>query len=256
MKKRLSIAVAALLLVGGVVGGFALADPGSDLTAAEESDGTGFVGLDKDAAIALADEQERLWRIASEDGQEFALDASLVVGRVTFDIEQGVVVSAEIETDEPPATTNAPDPVDPDRAAVLVAGLRELVFVDNTFGGGSPFETLLVGTRIGGDSGLELYSLELELIAAALQEGGTVKFIDDPDAETRRLFEAATEGVAVSPDLIAVLTVRDLRLDGDRAEIDLSMWCGSLCGTYLTYEVVAGDSGWDVTGPIGPIAVS
>lgn len=256
MRKQITIAAVALLLIGGVVGGFALADTGDTDASTAESDGSDFVGLEKEAAIALAEEQGRLWRLAREDGEEFALDASLVVGRVTFEVERGVIVSAEIETDAPPVTTNAPDPADPDRAAILVAALKELVYVDNTFGGGTPFDTLLVGTVIGGEPGSALHPLELEMIAAALADGGTVKFVEDADAEISRLFERATEGTAVSADLVAVLTVGDLRMAGDRAEIDLAMWCGPLCGTWLTYEVVAGDGGWEVAGTVGPIAVS
>ncbi|HEY5683757.1 MAG TPA: hypothetical protein VIY70_00135, partial [Acidimicrobiia bacterium] len=153
MFKRIPVIVTAIVLALGVAAAWAVgagaAATGSG--ADRESETSEFVGLAKDAGIALAEEQGREWRIASEDGEDFALDASLVVGRVTFDIADGVVVAAQIESDAPSTQTSAPEPVDPDRAAVMVAGLRELVFVDNMFGGGPVFDDILVATVIGGD---------------------------------------------------------------------------------------------------------
>ena len=46
------------------------------------------------------------------------------------------------------------------------------------------------------------------------------------------------------------------RLEQERPEIELHLWCGSLCGIYLTYEAVEVDGTWIITGPIGPITMS
>ena len=258
MFKRIPVIVTAIVLALGVAAAWAVgagaAATGSG--ADRESETSEFVGLAKDAGVALAEEHGREWRIASEDGEDFALDASLVVGRVTFDIAEGVIVAAQIESDAPSTQTSAPEPFDPDRAAVMVAGLRELVFVDNMFGGGPVFDDILVATVIGGDPDLALHPLEREMIAAALEGPAGVTFVADAQAETKRLFEASTEASAVSPGLPAVVSIGDVRIAGGRAELDLSLWCGSVCGVFLTYEVVATDGGWEVTGTVGPIAVS
>ncbi|HEY5686293.1 MAG TPA: hypothetical protein VIY70_13040, partial [Acidimicrobiia bacterium] len=91
---------------------------------------------------------------------------------------------------------------------------------------------------------------------AALEGPAGVTFVADAQAEAKRLFEASTEASAVSPGLPAVVSIGDVRIAGGRAELDLSLWCGSVCGVFLTYEVVATDGGWEVTGTVGPIAVS
>jgi hypothetical protein len=207
-----------------------------------------FVGLAKAEAIARAEDEDRPWRIGREDEEVFAFDAELLVGRVTFEVDEGVVTNFSIEVDTPPSVGDVPIE-DPDRAAVIVAAISRLLTVDNTFGGGDVFDDVRVADTIGGDDDDPLQPIELELIAAAVQHSATVTFIGDADALAEELFEASPQGVAI-------VSVDGLRMESDRAEIDLGMWCGSLCGTWLTYEAVAGLDGWEITGPIGPIAVS
>ena len=55
---------------------------------------------------------------------------------------------------------------------------------------------------------------------------------------------------------VAVVSVSDLRINGDRAEIDMGLWCGSLCGTWFTYEAERAGETWRILGTTGPIAVS
>ena len=102
---------------------------------------------------------------------------------------------------------------------------------------------------IGSDPGQPLQDLDLELISATLSELGTMRFVDDADAESEALFEKSPPGVAV------VSVERILLLD-DRAEVELRYWCGSVCGVFLTYEAVPDDSGWTIVGTTGPIAMS
>ena len=102
---------------------------------------------------------------------------------------------------------------------------------------------------IGADPDQPLQGLDLELIAATLSDLGTVRFVDDADAEIRVLFEESPAGVAV-------VSVEDILLLDDRAEVELRLWCGSLCGVFLTYEAVPLDSGWNIVGTVGPIAMS
>jgi hypothetical protein len=64
------------------------------LRSAQPDAAVGFIGMDKDAAIVLAESEGTVWRIASEDGESFALTMDYVPTRVNFDIEAGVVVSA------------------------------------------------------------------------------------------------------------------------------------------------------------------
>ncbi len=102
---------------------------------------------------------------------------------------------------------------------------------------------------VGSDPGQPLQGLDLELISAKLSELGTVRFVDDADAESEALFEESAAGVAV------VSVERVLLLD-DRAEVELRYWCGSVCAVFLTYEAVPDASGWTIVGTVGPIAMA
>lgn len=63
------------------------------------------------------------------------------------------------------------------------------------------------------------------------------------------LFEQNTIGAAVE-------SIEDLGIDGGGAEPDMRLWCGSLCGVFLTYGAVLTDTGWDIIGTTGPITMS
>lgn len=55
---------------------------------------TDFVGLAQDEAVAIADENLIPWRIGRVDGEGLALTEDFNPGRLTFEIEDGVVTSA------------------------------------------------------------------------------------------------------------------------------------------------------------------
>ncbi len=110
------------------------------------------------------------------------------------------------------------------------------------------FDDIRVARYLGSD-GSVLAPLDLEFAADVLSEYGTVTFVDDPTRHIEELFDQTPTGVAI-------VTVERLELLDDRAEIELSLWCGSLCGIYITYGAVPSADGWEITGPIGPIAVS
>ncbi|MFN8185673.1 MAG: hypothetical protein U0R69_01200 [Gaiellales bacterium] len=93
-----------------------LAEPSTDTTAVP---GTGlddealqFVGLTLEEASALAEQQERQWRVGREDGEDRALTADFIDRRVTFEVDDGVVVAATIEHDDPVGTAATIPPVD------------------------------------------------------------------------------------------------------------------------------------------------
>lgn len=251
MKLRFTIS-AAVLLAALVVTGFAAAGGDGD-EAAEGPAGPAtqqerFVGLTLDEAAALAETEGRVWRVAREDTTDFALTGDLNPGRVTFEVDDGIVTSAQIER----LTTGRPggDAViqDPARAELIAAGVLRLVTVDNSFGGADVFDDFRLARTVGAD-GSPLAPLDLELIADTLSDLGTVRFINDADAEIAALFDESPQGVAV-------VAVQRIDLLDDRAELELRLWCGSLCGVFLTYEAAPTDGGWEITGTIGPIAIS
>ena len=52
------------------------------------------------------------------------------------------------------------------------------------------------------------------------------------------------------------MTIKALRLEQERAEVEVRLWCRSLCGVYVTYEAVDANGSWIITRPVGPIAMS
>lgn len=213
------------------------------------SQGERFVGLSESEAAALAEAEGRVWRVGRRDAEELALSADLMVGRVTFEIDDGLVISASIEA--PNTSPPSEDAVveDPVRADLIAAAVKRLLTVDNSFGGRDVFADILVARVIGSDPDQALQGLDLEMIAVALEELGNVRFVADADAEIDALFSAPPTGTAVvSVDRVLVLD--------DHAEVELRLWCGPLCGVFLTYEAVLDGAGWNITGTTGPIAIS
>ena len=230
-----------------------VAQPSSDTAVLPETgideDVLQFVGLTLDEASALAERQGRQWRVGRQDGEDLALTADLIHRRVTFEVDDGVVTAATIESADAGTGAGATPPEDAGRAELIAEAVERLVTVDNSFGGGDPFDRVEVAKNVGNDSKQPLGPLALELIAASLEQLGDVEFVDDPDAATEKYFDANTTG-------IAVVTVDDVRIDGERAEVDVGLWCGSLCAIRVTYEAELGPDGWEILGTTGPIAIS
>ncbi len=143
-------------------------------------------------------------------------------------------------------------------AEVMAAALRQVVTVDHTFGQGPPpFTRYLVQSStdpVAGDGTASgnpgpLTDAEQAAIAAALEDLGPVEFIDDPD-------QWRTEDLAPTVEGSVILGVGEPSIDGDSALAPVSLWCGGLCGTWLTYRVELSDGIWTVTGIEGPVAVS
>ena len=103
---------------------------------------------------------------------------------------------------------------------------------------------------IGGDtSGPAVSPRALELTADELSDRFPVDFVADADKAIADHFDQQTIGVAVA-------SIDDVRVDGDWAEIEMRLWCGSVCGVFLIYEAILGYAGWEIIGTTGPIAMS
>ena len=207
-----------------------------------------FVGLTISEAAARAEDEGRPWRIGRQDDQSFVLTDDLVPGRVTFEIDDGTVTSAIIEQ---PNTDSPGDVIAEDsaRAGLIAAAVKRLLTVDNGFGGVDVFDDIRVAAVIGSDPGQPLEGLDLDFIDETLSELGTVRYVNNADTEIEALF-------AESPAGVAVVSVEDVLLLDDRAEVELRLWCGSLCAVFLTYEAVPDDTGWNIVGTTGPIAMA
>lgn len=155
-------------------------------------------------------------------------------------------------TTEPGAVPPPPVPA-ADLPEVLAAAALHRVTVDNSFGGGSPFDRVQVIERLGvvdangfldARDGRELDELERDAIVAAL-EPLPVEFVAaDVLAETDALDDA--------PVGRAVLTLAEpAELEG-RLTITSQLWCGGLCGIGGANEIVRSpDGAWSIGDPVG-----
>ncbi len=143
---------------------------------------------------------------------------------------------------------------------MMATALVELITEDHAFGDvPAPFTEYLIQNRIDSsagngtapvnDPGRELTDAEQEAIEVAIAEYGAVRWIDDPS-------EWRTPDLVPTIEGAAILGVGEPVIEADTGLVPVSMWCGGLCGTWLTYRLDVVDAAWVVTGIEGPIAVS
>ena len=101
----------------------------------------------------------------------------------------------------------------------------------------------------GGCCGRPLTDEELAAVEAALAPSGTVQLIDDPA-------DWMTENLGPKVAGAVILGVGEPEVDGDTALVPVSMWCGGLCGNWLSYRAERTSGGWRIVGPEGPVAIS
>ena len=86
-------------------------------------------------------------------------------------------------------------------------------------------------------------------IEGAIRPFGPVRWIDDAG-------EWQTDDLRPTIEGSAILGVGEPTIDGDIALVPVSLWCGGLCATWLTYRIDRIDGTWQVRGTEGPIAIA
>ena len=152
---------------------------------------------------------------------------------------------------DPAPTTTAPGLTNPVGEAwtteILVQATMHLLRNDTTFGPGHVFPTVLVVDHL--KDGTPLTADQITALTTAISNLGGVQFISDQD-------DFVTDDLRPTIDGAAIITLAPPIVDGNEATIDMGMWCGGLCGIWLTYALEVGDAGWEVLGTVGPIAIS
>ena len=144
-------------------------------------------------------------------------------------------------------------------AEVMGAAVRRLVTRDHTFGrGGHRFTEYLLLSRTdpaagspgGPDAAARpLTAAERRAIAAAVAGLGPHRFIDDAS-------QARTDDLQPVVEGSAIVSVGEPEIDGDTALVPATLWCGNVCGIWITYRVDRVGGAWRVTGVEGPTAIS
>ena len=160
------------------------------------------------------------------------------------------------EGSPPTAVTTARD----DSAEVMAAAVERLVTRDHTFGEGEHrFREYLILDRTDPTAGgagegprgpaRPLTGTERAAIAAVVEPLGPHRFIADAEAWRTDDLEPRIPGSVI-------IGVGEPELGAGTALAPVSLWCGGLCGTWLTYRVDRAEGAWTVTRTEGPVAVS
>ena len=162
-----------------------------------------------------------------------------------------VVAACGSDGSGPVATTTEPGPATAEAEAwtteILVQATMHLLRNDTTFGQGHMFPTVLVVDHL--KDGTPLTADQMSALSTAITRLSDVRFISDQD-------DFITDDLRPTIEGAAIITLGPPVIDGNEATIDMEMWCGGLCGIWLTYALEVGDAGWEVVGTVGPIAVS
>ena len=142
----------------------------------------------------------------------------------------------------------------------MAAAGKGLITRDHTFGKGSHrFAEYLIQDHIDRGAGAPdtpatgvgrpLTAGERAAIAGVVAPFGPYRFIADAGAWRTKDLQPTVPGAVI-------LGVGEPAIEGDSALAPVSLWCGGLCGTWLSYRVVRAGDAWRVTGTEGPVAIS
>lgn len=145
-------------------------------------------------------------------------------------------------------------------AEIYATVARYLVEFDNTFGANYRFAEVLVVNHLDPDAGDAMKAWERSdtllsddqrtAIIAAIEDLAPIRFIDSQWDYIRK------EDLAPVIRNSAIITLAPVEFDSDGATVGANLWCGGLCGLWLTYRVTDGPDGWTVTGPEGTWSIS
>jgi hypothetical protein len=187
-----------------------------------------------------------------------ALVLTLVVGACTDD-------RPPISAPPPSRPTKSPDDQRAERIQIYSAVIRRLVTKDHTFGGGpTPFKYVYVvngsieeaddpmGGTLFGPAPRPFPHQVVDGIRARLQDLPPIRFIID-GGDVRRgkhgMGGVKNDGVIISLGAVE-------RKKRGAIHVSNGLWCGGLCGQWLTYVLHEQQGRWKITGTTGPYVIS
>lgn len=143
--------------------------------------------------------------------------------------------------------------------AIYAAVTRQLVEFNNTFGPHHRFSHILMVEHLDPDAGNDmrwgqsaglLSEEQRQAIVAAVEHLGPVRFISSWSE-----FVQEDKPEPVIPGSV-IVTLAPVEFDDQGARVGANLWCGSLCGLWVTYRVMEGTDGWSVAGTEGDWTIS
>ena len=147
----------------------------------------------------------------------------------------------------------------PASAAIYAAVTQQLVEFNNTFVPDHRFSEVLVVDHVEADagdhrrqgpSGDPLTGEERAAIEAAIEGLSPVRFI----GSRSELIEQDVLQPVIPGS--AIVTLAPVEFDREGATVGANLWCGGVCGLWLTYRVTEGPDGWTVLGTEGDWTIS
>ena len=184
------------------------------------------------------------------------LAVALLAGACTSQPEQAGPSAPPTETPSPQADFQT-------ESQVYAAVIRRLVTKDHTFGGGpSPFGYVYVvdGAIPGAGNPMKNFrqvasepfadDLKQEILDR-LTDLPPVEFVLDPD-DVRE----GKNGMGGVEDFGVIITLGLIERKAAKVHVSNRLWCGGLCGQWLTYVLEPRGNAWRITGTTGPYAIS
>jgi hypothetical protein len=144
--------------------------------------------------------------------------------------------------------------------AIYSAVIRRLVTKDHTFGQGeSPFGHVYVVDGVVPKAGRVNQSFTAEPeepFSDDLKRGIREELLDLPPIVFVPDRESALGGAGSVLNDGVIITLGPIQPSGNRVKVENNLWCGGLCGQWLTYVVERQDDRWRITGTVGPYAIS
>ena len=156
-------------------------------------------------------------------------------------------------------------PTDEARAEIEIysAVIRRLLTKDHTFGGGpSPFKYVYVvdgPIKDAGDPRKDLFgpaskpfsTTVIDGIEEELRDLPPVRFVTDGN-DVRR----GKEGMGGVMKDGVIISLGSIERKKDRVNVSNGLWCGGLCGQWMTYVLIQEGGAWKITGTTGPYVIS
>lgn len=166
------------------------------------------------------------------------------------------------QTEEP---TEQPGPRAQAEVEIYSAVIRRLVTEDHTFGSGeSPFKQVFVvdgpiedagdpmnGSAAFGPSPHPFTPEVKEGIAEELNDLPPLEFVSN--ANEVRSGEDGMEGPKGNGVIVSLGPIEPHK---NKTHVSNMLWCGGLCGQWLTYVLEESEGDWNITGTTGPSAIS
>lgn len=150
-----------------------------------------------------------------------------------------------------------------EHAQIYAAVIERLVTRDHTFGrGDSPFDRVFVIDGVipgAGDPMTDTLVVAPERFDRAMREAildhldglPPLEFVRDPDSVRK-----GRDGMGGVKNDGVIISLGPIERAADELHVGNGLWCGGLCGQWLTYVVEQTPDGWTITGTTGPAAIS